>query len=362
MKHFRNPLLAVWLAMLALLPLTFMPGSAAAQAGQAARGTPVITGFDVEQVRKLVPGAVLVFTLRGTPGSEARIAIDGVPSQYYLNEIDPGLYQGTYTLRTTDKLTPSTLVNASLRLGNQVATAVLDESLLYGAPWRNAQQRAADVAAAAAPRIDTFAVEPANPLTTGAELFFSVTGTPGAQTSVRLQGVRGKTSLTETSPGKYEGVHRIAATDRIAPNTRATATLRSGNRTVTSQLGQSLLASSAVVRPGRICANCGVIEAVNVLEVKGPGSYIGLIAGGVAGAVLGSQVGSGSGKTAAQVLGAAGGAYAGREIEKNVRKSKVYEVVTRLEGGGAQTINFETDPGYKVGDRVRIEAGALVRN
>ena len=55
-------------------------------------------------------------------------------------------------------------------------------------------------------------------------------------------------------------------------------------------------------------------------------------------------------------------ALAGREIEKNVRKSKVYEVVTRLEGGGAQTINFETDPGYKVGDRVRIEAGTLVRN
>ena len=181
-------------------------------------------------------------------------------------------------------------------------------------------------------------------------------------TSVRLQGVRGKTLLTETSPGKYEGVHRIAANDRVAANTRATATLRSGNRTVTSQLGQSLLASSAVVRPGRLCANCGVVEAVNVVEVKGPGSYLGLIAGGVAGAVLGSQVGKGSGKTAAQVLGAAGGAYAGREIEKNVRKTKVYEVVTRLEGGGTQTISYETDPGYKVGDRVRVEGGALVRN
>ena len=47
MKHFRNPLLAVWLAMLALLPLTFMPGSAAAQVGQNP-GTSVITGFDVE--------------------------------------------------------------------------------------------------------------------------------------------------------------------------------------------------------------------------------------------------------------------------------------------------------------------------
>ena len=129
-----------------------------------------------------------------------------------------------------------------------------------------------------------------------------------------------------------------------------------------SALGASLQAVAPVNRPRQFCANCGVVEAVNVLEVKGPGSYIGLIAGGLAGAVLGSQVGKGDGKTAAQVLGAAGGAYAGREIEKNVNKSQVFEVVTRLEGGGAQTISFPTDPGYKVGDRVRVENGALVRN
>ena len=359
MNLFRNKLLSGWLALAAVLPIAFAPLGAAAQTNT---GAPVITGFDVEQVRKLTPGAVLLFTLRGTPGAEARIAIEGVGTQYYLNEVDTGIYRGTYTLRTGDKLTANSAVSANLRLRNQVVTAVLDESLLYGAPWRNAAQRAADAQTASAPLINRFTVEPVNPIVVGSELVFRLIGTPNAQASVRVQGVPGKTWLNEVSPGQYEGIHRVAAADRIVSTTPATATLRSGNRSVTANLGASLQAVAPVNRPRQFCANCGVVEAVNVLEVKGPGSYIGLIAGGLAGAVLGSQVGKGDGKTAAQVLGAAGGAYAGREIEKNVNKSQVFEVVTRLEGGGAQTISFPTDPGYKVGDRVRVENGALVRN
>ena len=53
---------------------------------------------------------------------------------------------------------------------------------------------------------------------------------------------------------------------------------------------------------------------------------------------------------------------AGKTKGKGRLQSQVFEVVTRLEGGGAQTISFPTDPGYKVGDRVRVENGALVRN
>ena len=357
----RNRFFAGWLAFLAVLPLAFMPASAGAQLVTPPPGTPVITGFDVQQVRQLAPGATLLFTLRGTPGATARVAIDGVANPYYLNEIDPGVYQGSYTLRTNDRLSASTLVHANLRLGNQVATAVLDESLLAGAPWRSAAERVADTAAAAAPRIERFSVEPANPLVSGSELYFTVIGTPGAQVSVRMAGVQGKTFLNETSAGKYEGVHRLAGADRVTGNSRVVATLRSGDRIVTAPLDQSVLSAGPAVRAAP-CTNCGVVEAINVVEVKGPGSYLGLIAGGVAGAVLGSQVGKGSGRTAAQVLGAAGGAYAGREIEKNLKKGRVFEVVTRLEGGGIQTINYEADPGYKVGDRVRVDNGTLVRN
>ena len=67
------------------------------------------------------------------------------------------------------------------------------------------------------------------------------------------------------------------------------------------------------------CSECGVIESIRAVEVKGQASGLGAVTGGVAGAVVGSQFGSGNGRTALGVLGAAGGAYAGHEIEKNMK-------------------------------------------
>jgi outer membrane lipoprotein SlyB len=110
-----------------------------------------------------------------------------------------------------------------------------------------------------------------------------------------------------------------------------------------------------------LCGNCGVVEAINVVEVKGDGSYVGMIGGGVVGALLGGQVAHrGSGKTIAQVAGAAGGAWAGNEIEKKVRSTKHYEVLVRLSNGGTQTVSYPTQPQLSVGTRVRIENGTLV--
>jgi len=103
-----------------------------------------------------------------------------------------------------------------------------------------------------------------------------------------------------------------------------------------------------------------VVEAINVVEVKGEGSYVGKIAGGVLGGLLGSQVGQGRGTTAAEIAGVVGGAVAGNEIEKHVKKTTQYEVVTRLYGGGTQTSTYASEPPFRVGDRVRVENGALV--
>jgi outer membrane lipoprotein SlyB len=115
-----------------------------------------------------------------------------------------------------------------------------------------------------------------------------------------------------------------------------------------------------VAAPVAVCANCGAVEAINLIEHKGDGSYIGMIAGGVAGVVLGSQVGHGQGTTIAQVLGGAGGAYAGNEIEKRMKTTTHYEVVVRLENGGSQTISYPAKPALAIGGRVRVENGALV--
>ena len=102
--------------------------------------------------------------------------------------------------------------------------------------------------------------------------------------------------------------------------------------------------------------------AVNPIEVKGAGSYLGPVAGGVVGALLGSQIGGGNGRTLGGVAGAVGGALAGREIERRVDKATHYEVVARLNGGGQQTFDYDSDPGLPVGTRVRVVDGRLVRD
>lgn len=112
--------------------------------------------------------------------------------------------------------------------------------------------------------------------------------------------------------------------------------------------------------PPRACANCGSVEAVNVIEQQGEGSGLGAVAGGVAGALLGNQIGGGSGRKIATVAGAAGGAYAGHQIEKHVKTTKRYDVVVRMEDGSTRTFPYDTEPAFRVGAKVKVVEGALV--
>ena len=175
------------------------------------------------------------------------------------------------------------------------------------------------------------------------------------------RGYNSRTLLDEVRPGVYEGTYTIKNRDRIAADAAVTGNLRIGDRETSAVLGKSLQASPAYQPSARkaACINCGVVEAINVVEVKGEGSYLGMIAGGVAGALLGSQIGQGRGTTVAEVAGAAGGAYAGHEVEKRMKATKHYEVVVRLENGGSQTVSYAAQPGFAVGTRVKVENGTL---
>lgn len=353
------------LALFALTPLAMVPINAQAQQSVYQVATPRIDGFDVEPATRLSVGNDLLFTLYGSPGGTATVQISGVIDRFPLQEVETGVYEGTYTIRSRDRIGATTLVTANLREGNRIATDILDESLLAGAKSRSANKRAADAAAlASTPKIVSLEVDPVARLESGAELFFSMSGNPGGIASIRIAGVKGKLSLHEVTPGVYEGMYVIKDRDRILPNAATIATLRVGNREVSGRLGQSLLAvagsAPSARRLARNCANCGVVESINVIEVNGNGSYLGKIAGGVVGAVLGSQVGSGRGTTVAQIAGAVGGAVAGNEIEKRVNKSKHYDVTARLQGGGVQTISYATEPAFRVGDKVKVENGLLV--
>lgn len=354
------------LALAVFFPLPFSVGQAYAQSSLAIAETARIDGFDVEPVVKPAPGNELVFTLYGSPGGYAAVQISGATGGVILAETEAGVYEGTYTIRSRDKITVASTATVNLRVGNKVASAVLDEPLVGKANARRsiAKQARADIV----PKIERFnVVTPPTSLMAGEELILILAGSPGGAASARVAGVKGKIVLPEVRSGVYEGAYTIKHRDRITANSAVTGNLRLGERDTSAVLGQSLLAASSSAAPSaprtragpRHCLDCGVVEAINVVEVKGQGTYLGKIAGGVAGILLGSQVGHGSGTTVAQVAGAAGGAYAGNEIEKHMKTTKHYEVVVRLENGGTKTVSYAEQPSFAVGTKVKLENDTL---
>jgi uncharacterized protein YcfJ len=114
--------------------------------------------------------------------------------------------------------------------------------------------------------------------------------------------------------------------------------------------------------PPPVCRNCGTVDSITPVEKKGEGSGAGAVIGGLLGGVVGHQVGAGRGRDVATVAGAVGGALAGNAIEKNSKTSTTYDVRVRLEDNTFQTVRYETEPGVRVGDKVKIESGRVVRN
>lgn len=352
------------MAVVPLFSISLVTAPAQAQTYQSATvvQAPRIRGFEVDEVRRITPGVELPFTLYGTPGGRATLAITGARRNLALAETEPGQYEGTYTVGTRDRITGTSRVTANLRVGNLVTSGVLAESLVR-APGTG--RRAAEYAAAQGlPRIERFDVVGDDSLTPGNELNFTVYGTPGAKVDMTIDGARGVFFLPEVKPGEYAGEYTIRRADRIQSNSVVTANMRLNDRVATTRLNKPLLMARAAEAPRvvRYCTNCATVEAVNVVQVDGDGNYLGAIGGGVVGAALGSQVGSGSGKTAAQIAGALGGAYIGRNIERNSKRTQHYEVVIRFANGGTQTVTYENDPGLRVGEKVKVNNGVLERD
>lgn len=356
-----RPILAGLFAVLPLFSVTLTPIPAYAQQYNAAAPAPRIEGFNVDEVRRLAPGVELNFTLFGSPGGAAVLRIDGAQRNLALNETESGVYEGTYTIGTRDRIAARSAVTANLRVGNRVTSGVLSESLLRGVGYH-----ASRPANAPSLRIERFDVQPSDDLSPGNDLSFNLRGTPGAKVDMLISGTKGVFFMPEVSPGEYAGTYTIKRRDRIAANSAVTATMRMGNKSNSAILGKPLLLASTPApvqaRVDRYCSNCATVEAVNRVEVKGDGNYLGAIGGGLVGAVLGSQVGDGNGRTAAQVAGALGGAYVGRNLERNAKASEHHEIVIRFANGGTQTLTYEADPGYRVGDKVKINNGVLARD
>lgn len=338
-------------ASLAVAPL-LLP-SAVSAAPRAA--VPHISGFDVKGVDRVEAGSELEFTLWGTAGGQASLRIDGAQRPLPLYEASPGVYQGIYTVSRRDKIAPTAAVNANLRSGNRVATALLDEPL-----QQDYKPPAPPTPPAIEPQISKFELRTENTRDGGATLHFKLLGSPGGRASVNLPGAQTRSlMLEEMQPGQYEGHHVMQAGDRLDNTRPVRARLRLGEHSVTSTADNTLQPVPSRVADVSTCLDCGKVLAVNRIEVNGDGSYVGTAAGGVLGAVVGSQIGQGNGRTAAGVAGAIGGALLGREIERRNTRKVHYEVLVRLNNGSQRSVSYDTQPAWRVGDAVRLVDGTL---
>jgi outer membrane lipoprotein SlyB len=109
-------------------------------------------------------------------------------------------------------------------------------------------------------------------------------------------------------------------------------------------------------------ADYGRVVAIDVVGSSGRSTGAGAVIGGVVGGVLGHQVGSGRGNDAATVAGAVGGAVVGNEIEKRRNEGERYRIVVRFPDGREAVFEQDSLSGIRVGDRVRIDAGRVIRD
>jgi hypothetical protein len=225
----RNHIAALFLLLPAASVMLAVPASALAQPAQ-----PELRSLQVATDDGLKAGARLDFTVEGTPRGQASLRLRGVPRNIVLKETSRGVYTGSYTIRRQDRISESSAVRATIKVRNRSVGA--DYSLPAGI---------ANSSVAVAPttglKIDRFSVAPVDKLEPGAELRFTLNGMPGGTAEFDIPGVVSNVPMREVRPGVYEGAYTIRRLDNLAPSRPAVATLRAGNRAVTSTLAQSLM-------------------------------------------------------------------------------------------------------------------------
>ena len=85
-----------------------------------------IERFGMLPVERLEPGIELEFSVDGMPGAAVTVDIPGVDRPVRLRETRPGHYEGGYTLRRADVVSPNRPIVATLRAGERVASANLN--------------------------------------------------------------------------------------------------------------------------------------------------------------------------------------------------------------------------------------------
>lgn len=107
----------------------------------------------------------------------------------------------------------------------------------------------------------------------------------------------------------------------------------------------------------------GVVEGVREVQIQGPQTGAGTLAGGALGGIAaGSTIGGGNGAIAAGVIGAVLGGLAGSAAENKIQQRRGLEITVRLDNGELRAITQEADEAFRPGERVRLlSSGGVTR-
>lgn len=242
------------LAPAAAVTVAALPAVAVAQ-----NPAPQVHSFDINSDHGLAPGSRLRFRLEGTPGARAVVRIQGIEGPIPLAERSPGVYTGRYVINRSDEIDEDSRIRAVLRRGN------LSTAASYNFPPGMGNMASAP---AQQLRIDRFHMGAQDRIEPGAELRFTLEGMPGAVASVDLPGIERNVRLRETRPGYYEGSYTIRRSDEFRSGP-VVATLRAGDRVVTSSIAQPQLAVGPSQVPIRILSHSNNAQIDGQTHVRG---------------------------------------------------------------------------------------------
>ncbi|MBW4463968.1 MAG: hypothetical protein KME07_00800 [Pegethrix bostrychoides GSE-TBD4-15B] len=150
-----------------------------------ATAAPEIDSFSVEPIAQLTPGSELLFTLQGTPSAQATFTISDIASNLTMREVEPGVYEGRYTIRSSDPISESTIIRANLSQGSQISSARLQNSLTSSTASAAAPTATAPTAAAPTAAIPLEILSPADSTKIGDNV--EVTGRSVPQTTINVK-------------------------------------------------------------------------------------------------------------------------------------------------------------------------------
>jgi outer membrane lipoprotein SlyB len=182
---------------------------------------------------------------------------------------------------------------------------------------------------------------------------------PRPETPITQPQIQPQELATEKTAELADPIKIADSTESVKPEQTKSAAPAHKHVTKKARTAVSPAPTSEPISPAK-CHDCGVVEQIRTLTIEPDGSGVGGVAGGVVGGLLGNQIGQGRGRTVATVVGVVGGALAGNKIEKTMKKKQTYETVVRYEDGTTQVFPSETPPGWREGDKVRLNNGTLI--